>query len=77
MLPFYIDPNISKASTLTTDFYISPELFETAREKIFSPSWQFIGSKELVKFAGDVQLFTLLEKYLDEPRYSHTIKQAI
>ena len=67
MLPFNIDPNIAKASTLTTDFYTSPEHFETAREKIFVPSWQFIGSKELVKFGGDVQPFTLLEKYLDEP----------
>ena len=63
----YIDPNIAKANTLVTDFYTNPIYFETAKEKIFTPSWQFIGSKEQVKFNGDVQPFVLLENYLDEP----------
>ncbi|MEO6720898.1 MAG: aromatic ring-hydroxylating dioxygenase subunit alpha [Ferruginibacter sp.] len=67
MSSFFIDANIAKANTLTTDFYTSTEYFNTAKEKIFLPSWQFIGSKELVKFSGDVHPFTLLEKYLDEP----------
>src|SRR5690348_11303992 len=67
MSSFFIDANIAKAKTLATEFYTSGEYFNIAREKIFLPSWQFIGSKELVKFAGDVQPFTLLENYLDEP----------
>jgi choline monooxygenase len=67
MNSFFIDANIAKAKTLATEFYTSWEHFNIAREKIFFPSWQFIGSKELVKFAGDVEPFTLLEKYLDEP----------
>jgi choline monooxygenase len=64
---FFIDANIAKASTLATSFYTSPDHLEAAKEKIFASSWQFIGSKELVKFTGDVHPFTLLEKYLDEP----------
>lgn len=67
MTRLYIDPNIAKANTISTDFYTSPEYFEAAKEKIFASSWQFIGSKELVKFTGDVQPFTLLENYLNEP----------
>ena len=60
MSHLYIDPNIAKASTISTDIYTTVENFETAKEKIFAPSWQFIGSKELVKFNGDVKPFTLL-----------------
>ena len=63
----YVDPNIAKAATLSTDFYNSPEYFEAAKEKIFAASWQFIGNTALVKYAGDVYPFTLLEGYLNEP----------
>ena len=63
----FIDPNIAKASTISTNIYTSEILFEAAKEKIFAPSWQFIGSKEMVKFNGDVQPFTLLENYMNEP----------
>ena len=64
---FFVDPNIAKASTISTDIYTSAAVFEAAKEKIFSQSWQFIGSKEMVKFNGDVQPFTLLPNYLNEP----------
>ena len=67
MSAFFIDPNIAKASTISTDIYTTAENFEAAKEKIFAPSWQFVGSKEMVKFNGDVQPFTLLKHYLDEP----------
>jgi choline monooxygenase len=67
MNTLYVDANIAKAKTLPTDFYSIPDNFEAAKEKIFAPSWQFIGSKELVKFNGDVQPFTLLEGYMNEP----------
>lgn len=67
MSTFFVDANIAKAKTLDTAFYNSPEYFEAAREKIFAPSWQFAGSKEMVKFSGDVFPFTLLNGYLNEP----------
>jgi choline monooxygenase len=67
MTDFSVHPNIAKASTISTDVYTSETVFEMAKEKIFVPSWQFIGSKELVKFNGDIQPFTLLKDYLNEP----------
>ncbi len=66
MSSFFIDPNIAKAKTLDTSFYTSAEHLAAAKEKIFAPSWQFIGSREMVKFPGDVQPFILLEGYMDE-----------
>lgn len=64
---FFVDPDIAKATTLHSDFYTSQEVFEQCREKIFAPSWQFIGSSELVKDSGDVHPLILLPDYLDEP----------
>lgn len=67
MPDFFVDPNIARAKTIDAGFYTSKEVFEQCREKIFAPSWQFIGGSELVKEAGDVYPFSLLHDYLDEP----------
>ncbi|HTD40571.1 MAG TPA: hypothetical protein VK671_08120, partial [Mucilaginibacter sp.] len=67
MPDFFVDPDISVAKTLHTDFYTSAEVFEQCREKIFATSWQFIGNDDLVKDSGEVYPFTLLPDYLDEP----------
>ncbi|KIC94696.1 aromatic ring-hydroxylating oxygenase subunit alpha [Flavihumibacter solisilvae] len=64
---FFIDPDIAKAKTLSTDFYIDPVYFNLAKEKIFAPCWQFVGSSDLVKEKGDCFPLTMLEHYLDEP----------
>jgi len=65
--PFHIDPNIAKAHTLPTDFYLEPTHFEHAREKIFARSWQLIGDTDQVKENGWVTPVSLLEQYIDEP----------
>ncbi|MBG9375354.1 aromatic ring-hydroxylating dioxygenase subunit alpha [Panacibacter sp. DH6] len=67
MTSFFIDPNIAKAKTIHTDFYTSSKYFVDAKEKIFAPSWQFIGDTGLVNENGSAYPFTLLEQYLDEP----------
>ncbi len=67
MISFFVDPNIAKARTLSTDFYTAPEYFKKAKEKIFSGSWQFIGDIDTVQEAGQCYPFTLLEGYMDEP----------
>jgi choline monooxygenase len=67
MPSFFVDPDIAKAQTLDADFYTNEAVFEQCREKIFAPSWQFIGNEELVKNEGEVYPFTLLPGYLDEP----------
>jgi choline monooxygenase len=63
----YIDPDISKAKTLHTDFYTNPELFIKSRDKIFAKSWQWIGDVALVSEPANCYPFILLENYLDEP----------
>jgi choline monooxygenase len=67
MPDFFVDPNIAIAKTIDSSFYTSTEVFELCKEKIFAPSWQFIGQEDLVKGNGDVYPFTLLPGYLDEP----------
>jgi len=64
---FEIDPDISQAKTLDTDFYTDPSVYTESREKIFSESWHFIGDKSLVSKPGTCYPFTLLEGYLNEP----------
>lgn len=64
---FHVDPDISRASTLPSEFYTSPAVFDEAKEKIFARSWQWVGDRDTVKVPGAVQPFTLLEGCLDEP----------
>jgi choline monooxygenase len=67
MTAFFVDPDIAKAKTLSTDFYTDPKYFERAKEKIFSRSWQFIGDTSGVENAGDCWPVNLLQNYLNEP----------
>ncbi|MBK8829807.1 MAG: aromatic ring-hydroxylating dioxygenase subunit alpha [Saprospiraceae bacterium] len=67
MPTYYVHPDIAKAETISTDVYLNPEVFSLSKEKIFAPSWQFIGDTNLVKENGSVHPFTLLEHSLDEP----------
>jgi choline monooxygenase len=67
MSRFYVDPDIARAKTLHTDFYTDPAVFELAKEKLFSPSWQIAGDSSMVNVPGRCYPFTLLENYLDEP----------
>jgi len=64
---FFIDPDIAKAATLPSDFYTDAQLFELSKEKLFAPSWQFIGDSDQVAGPGDCRPMMLLEPYLDEP----------
>lgn len=64
---FYVEPDISIAKTLSTDFYTDPAVYEQAKEKLFAGSWQFIGDAGFVNEPGRCYPFTLLEDYLNEP----------
>jgi len=64
---FRIDPDISIAKTLHSDFYTDPEMFGESRKKIFAKSWQYIGDAGIVPEKGSCYPFTLLENYLNEP----------
>ena len=73
---FDINPNISKAKTIATDFYLNPEHFQNAKEKIFANSWQFIGDTDQVKDPGWVTPISLLESYINEPLVLSRDKQG-
>jgi choline monooxygenase len=77
MSNFDINPDIAKAKTIPADFYLNPDYFEASKEKIFAPSWQFIGDSDLVREAGWVTPFILLESFLDEPLVLSRDKQDI
>lgn len=64
---FSINPDIALARTPHTDLYTDPVLFELIKEKLFTPSWQFIGDTDLISGAADAYPFTLLGGFLDEP----------
>jgi choline monooxygenase len=67
MPSFNIDKNIAKAKTIDTDFYTQQKFYEAAKEKIFAPSWQFIGDAGKLKEPGAAYPLILLENYLNEP----------
>ncbi|MDZ4822623.1 MAG: aromatic ring-hydroxylating dioxygenase subunit alpha [Flavobacteriales bacterium] len=67
MKNFFVDEDITKATTLHTDFYSTDEAFELSKEKIFSHSWQFAGDVDEVKLPGQLVPRTLLPGFLDEP----------
>jgi choline monooxygenase len=67
MSTFFVDPDISRAKTISTEFYTSSELFESTKEKIFALSWQYVGHEDMASEVGDQYPLTLLERYLDEP----------
>jgi len=65
-MPFEINPDIAKAKTISTDFYLKEKYFEQSKEKIFCTTWQFVGDTDQVKDQGWVTPVTLLEHYLNE-----------
>lgn len=67
MQKFVVDPRIARARTIDKTVYTDPQYYEAAKEKIFASTWQFAGTSDQVKEAGDCYPFTLLENYLDEP----------
>lgn len=64
---FSINPDIRRAHTISKEMYLSTEVFEVSKEKIFAHAWQFVGDVDRVGDAGSVWPFTLLEGYLNEP----------
>ena len=76
MALFDVNPAISKAKTISTDFYLKQEYYQAAREKIFAKSWQFVGDVDQVKDPGWVTPVNLLENYINEPLVLSRDKQG-
>jgi choline monooxygenase len=68
MMPpkFSINPNIAQAETLSSEFYVNPEIFIDCKEKIFVPSWQFITHSSAFN-DHTIFPFSFLKGYVDEP----------
>ena len=64
MNDFFIDPDIRRAKTLNSSFYLDERNFELSKEKIFARSWQFAGRADEFESLKPV---TLLPGVLDEP----------
>ena len=64
---FFIDPDITQASTLPASFYKDQEIFNALKDKIFIKSWQWIGSDDLVPLPNYLYPFFLLDHYIAEP----------
>ena len=64
---YSIDPDIKKASTLPSEFYINPEVYRLSKDSIFARTWHYIGDTDMIKIPGQVYPFTLLDSYLNEP----------
>ena len=45
---YEVDERIEHAKTLSTDFYLNPNAYEIAKEKIFSKTWQFSGDSAML-----------------------------
>jgi choline monooxygenase len=65
--PLSVLPDIRKAKTLHKAFYLDETLFERSKEKIFAPSWQFIGDAAMLDAGNNVHPFTLFDGFMSEP----------
>jgi len=63
---FSINPNITKAETLFSEFYENSEIFIDCKEKIFASSWQFITHSSTFN-DHTIFPFSFLKGYIDEP----------
>lgn len=63
----YVDPDITRASTLPSSFYTDAHYFDLAKEKIFSKTWQFCIGSEHLQESNQMVPHMLLPGLLDEP----------
>ena len=61
---FEIDPDIRKAHTLPSEFYLDERFFELARTRIFERAWHFVATASEV---DNLMPVTLLNGFLNEP----------
>ena len=64
---WHVDPDIARAETLDKAFYLDPAAWALARERLFTRTWQWIGTGEDVQEPGSLSPRDLLPGLLDEP----------
>lgn len=61
---FNINPDIKRAETLSSEFYLDEQYFHESKEKIFARTWQLVGKTDEI---NNLKPFTILENFLNEP----------
>ena len=64
---FTIDPDIARARTLPSSFYLDPAVYALVRERVFARTWQWLGDLDDVAIAGSLSPRELLPGHLAEP----------
>ena len=64
---FSVNDDVTRARTIDTRFYLDDAVFAAARERVFAPSWQWLGDLADVAVPGSLAPRTLLPGLLDEP----------
>lgn len=68
-----INPHIERAETLSSEFYISQDIYDATIEKVFAKSWQYVADREqLLSMPENTFPITLLDKAISEPLILHT-----
>ena len=67
MKRFDVNKDISLAKTIHKDIYTDPQVFETAKEKIFAAGLHYAGDIAMLPEKGTAFPIVLMEGYLDEP----------
>ncbi|NNE14804.1 MAG: aromatic ring-hydroxylating dioxygenase subunit alpha, partial [Saprospiraceae bacterium] len=63
---FHIHPEIEKAETLPSSFYLSDPVFEALKEKVFLESWQYLCNAEDIQNANEAIPINVLGDFLNE-----------
>lgn len=66
-IPFTVDPDPARATTLPPAFYLDPAVFAAVRDRVFARSWQWVGDLAAVQAPGSLAPRLLLPGLLDEP----------
>jgi choline monooxygenase len=66
-LPWTIDEDVRRASTLPAGVYGDPQWHAAMRDRVFARSWQLVADTDAVRVPGQTWPFILLEGTLDEP----------
>src|SRR3954469_2455496 len=64
---YFIDTDITKASTLPASFYKSETVFESLKDKLFSRTWHLVEVNEEVEHSQEAFPFVLFPGYMHEP----------
>ena len=64
---FTVDPDVARARTLPSDFYLDPAVHVLTRERVFARSWQWLGDLGDVAAPGSLSPRDMLTGHLDEP----------